>query len=187
MNKLNSKHKRLFIGLWPAPEVRSQISQIQQQLWPVRAAQRDSQIVRTENLHLTLCFLGAVEEQRIAALSEQLAQIHQPGFVLRLQGLGYFAAPRILWLGLKTPEAALQSLALAVHRAALAAVPEHAASVENFSPHISLCRNAVPEVEAHSFQEIVWPVTEFALIESAPAATGVDYQVLERWPLSAAG
>lgn len=142
-----------------------------------------ARLVKAENLHLTLRFLGAVETSHIDALRLQLDTIEQSGFELQLQGLGYFAAPRILWLGLNTVPPALLQLVDAVQRAVAVALPEHQAGAESFTPHISLARNAQVVAAAECTAVIVWPVHEFVLVESVNSSAGTDYRVLQRWPL----
>ncbi len=61
---------------------------------------------RPEGIHLTLKFLGDIEEHRVLEISnvlEVVAQEHR-AFDLTLQGVGAFprlASPRVLWVGLK--------------------------------------------------------------------------------------
>jgi 2'-5' RNA ligase len=59
--------------------------------------------VRTENLHLTLAFLGGIDESLLPRLDENLAPLvaRTPPAELRLEGVGAFppSRPRVLWLG----------------------------------------------------------------------------------------
>ncbi len=76
----------------------------------------------TDNLHVTLKFLGSVEATRIPALEEALAQVaSSSGGPLRLgiEGGGCFPDPRrptVLWLGLRGDVARLTALAAAVEQ-----------------------------------------------------------------------
>jgi 2'-5' RNA ligase len=72
--------------------------------------------VRMDGLHLTLRFLGPVEEDGIPALSsavDDVAQEQSP-FGISISGGGAFPAiarPRIIWLGITTGAADLASMA----------------------------------------------------------------------------
>src|ERR1700681_1095754 len=100
--------------------------------------------VPTEQLHLTLAFLGEVEEKTAGELSEGLALIQTPPFQLCFSGPGCFPdcrRPRVLWAGLE-PHPRLMHLAAEVHGAALAcSIPQEE---RPFSPHITLARLKFP-------------------------------------------
>jgi 2'-5' RNA ligase len=56
------------------------------------------------NHHITLKFLGEVEEEKIAAIKEVLSALNFPRFELEWEGLGFFYAQkqvRVMWLGFK--------------------------------------------------------------------------------------
>jgi RNA 2',3'-cyclic 3'-phosphodiesterase len=103
--------------------------------------------VPKENLHLTLAFLGAVEDGRVpqvsAAISDAVAG--RAGFAVRLEGLGAFPSvrrARVLWAGLEDPTRGLAGLADSV-AAALEAVgfPREARA---FAGHVTLARLKTP-------------------------------------------
>ncbi|WP_438446615.1 RNA 2',3'-cyclic phosphodiesterase [Gorillibacterium sp. sgz5001074] len=97
----------------------------------------------TEDLHITLYFMGDTEEERlprIMASLEEAVSLHVP-FKLRLSGLGTFgppAAPSILWTGLEGDRDRLVSL----QRDVLQALVRVGYSKEDkpFRPHITLAR-----------------------------------------------
>lgn len=59
--------------------------------------------VQSENLHLTVAFLGGIDESLVPRLDERLAPVvaRTPPADLRLEGVGAFppSRPRVLWLG----------------------------------------------------------------------------------------
>ena len=63
--------------------------------------------VRPEHLHITLAFLGEVDDARVGGIVTILGPaIHQAPFELRLGGLGVFpprGAPRTLWIESNDP------------------------------------------------------------------------------------
>jgi len=97
--------------------------------------------VAPTNIHLTLKFLGNVEEEQIdrigAALEEQIHPF--PRFTINAKGLGVFPdlrRPRILWVGLAGIE--LESLVSRLESAleALDFAPEK----RTFTPHLTVGR-----------------------------------------------
>jgi 2'-5' RNA ligase len=60
--------------------------------------------VQPERMHLTMIFLGDVDESRAAALTDVMGRaVDAVSFVATLQGLGVFpphGAPRVLWIGM---------------------------------------------------------------------------------------
>lgn len=77
--------------------------------------------VRPENLHLTVAFLGGIDEALIPGLDKRLAPIAaatRPE-VLRLEGTGAFppSRPRVLWLGVSRGAPWFVALATSVGQA----------------------------------------------------------------------
>ena len=103
--------------------------------WSVRMIPRD-------NLHLTLRFLGDVEETRIADIAAALASIGtRPAFDVRLSGLGAFpprGQPRVLWIAVDEGKDDLVALAHDVE----ARVESVGFSPDErpFKPHLTLAR-----------------------------------------------
>ena len=102
---------RLFVAIRIAPEVAERLCQAQAELDPLLS---DIRWIKRESLHLTLKFLGAVEEARIQGIQSalQTALAPLPRFTVSCRGLGVFPAirrPRVLWAGLEG--GALPSLA----------------------------------------------------------------------------
>ncbi len=72
----------------------------------LKASGADLKLVEPENLHLTLKFLGNVEESRVPEIVEAMekaADVVQP-FEMRLKGMGVFPNPRyvrVVWVGVE--------------------------------------------------------------------------------------
>ncbi len=132
---------RAFIAL----EIPASIQQaIQQQTAGLRKS-ADSSLVRwvpAGNLHLTLKFLGDVSSTNVQFLTQMLSREagQHPGFSMQLGGLGAFpnpTRPRVIWIGIRAPEALpvfYRSLEAAAAR--LGYPPEE----RPFSPHLTLGR-----------------------------------------------
>jgi 2'-5' RNA ligase len=93
---------RTFIAIELPSEIKSALASLQTEL---RRAGADVSWTRPENIHLTLKFLGEVDERRIGEVEKVCvasAAEFQP-FTLRLNETGVFPnarQPRILWAGL---------------------------------------------------------------------------------------
>jgi 2'-5' RNA ligase len=98
--------------------------------------------VASQNLHLTLKFLGDVSPANLERLAEGLkaeAAAHEP-FPISVGGLGAFPTPRqarVIWIGLQSPPA---FVALQRGVEAAAARLGYAAEERPFSPHLTIGR-----------------------------------------------
>jgi 2'-5' RNA ligase len=74
---------------------------------------------KVENLHITVKFLGQIDETKLAALAEDLGRAVAPlrRFRLDLRGLGAFPSPRkanVIWAGVEDASRGLNAVADAV-------------------------------------------------------------------------
>lgn len=144
-----------------------------------------------EQLHLTLRFIGEVDDAVNAAIRRGLAAIALPPFPVSLQGVGCFPSPRrprVLWVGLSggTP---LMQLQHDVETAVVAAglPPEE----RPFSPHITLARlkdhregDAAPFLTRNaSFHSGPFTVDTFHLYSSILTAKGAIHRREASYPL----
>jgi RNA 2',3'-cyclic 3'-phosphodiesterase len=132
---------RLFIAIDLDEDSRSAIASEQARL---KAAAPESSLrwVRTEQLHMTLVFIGQVDDERGARMREAFGRpVDQAAFDLTFGGIGAFpprGAPRALWIGTLDGRAELEALQreLAARAVQLGAVLEPRA----FSPHLTIAR-----------------------------------------------
>ena len=151
--------------------------------------------VPMEQIHLTLAFLGEVDETTVERLTGKLAKIHAPGFKLCLSGTGCFPnrhRPRVLWVGLE-PEPRLNDLVASVRSAVLACgIPQEE---RPFSPHITLARLKLSPprdfdafLDQHQKQKLPpFTVREFTLFQSRLTPQGAVHIPVRNFPLAAAG
>ena len=145
-------------------------------------------VVPRENWHLTLRFLGGVDEVTADRLLAALDQEDWPApFDLRLSGLGAFPNPRratVLWVGV--PGEQIDMLARHVEDAVSSCgfPPED----RPFRPHLTLSRIRPPErvtdLVDHPFGPLDVPVAHVTLFRSHLGGAGAHYQRLESFPLS---
>jgi 2'-5' RNA ligase len=180
---------RLFAAIDPPPEVREQLGAICRDLEGARWT-------RTEQMHVTLRFLGAIETARIGSISSALATVAAPSFALAVAGFGVFPSfrsPRVLWAGL-SPADPLRELAREVEDA-LERSGALAPDEKPFSPHATLARlNGTRPAAVRSWMECrdgfmagPWEVSEFFLYASRLTPGGAIHTRLQAWPLAGAG
>jgi 2'-5' RNA ligase len=142
---------------------------------------------RPGNGHVTLRFLGAVEEDRVAALGRALGGLAFAPFALGLAGAGRFpprGAARVLWVGVEPGAAELAALAAGID-AALAPLG-FGPRERPYRPHLTLCRVKADGGDAwdavlEKIARVSWPVhgvDAFTLWRSVPGPDGPKYTAL---------
>jgi 2'-5' RNA ligase len=132
--------------------------------------------MRTENLHITLAFLGQVDGGQFDAIVAAARGVHAQRFMLRLNEPGYWTHNHVAWLGATQVPEELKTMV-----AELRAVLVHAGigfDPKPFVPHVTLVRNArPPKEEWPTLNPVDWPVTGFALISSERDESGPYYRI----------
>ncbi len=188
---------RTFIAIALPAEARGALGRRQEMLGA--AAARYATGVAPEAVHLTLSFLGNVDESRLPLLAEALRHSVSglPAFRLSIGALGAFPNarnPRVVWVGLEGDLKALQTL----HRAVEEALAPLGFPLEgrDFAPHLTLAR--LRETATHgdkaqlarSLAEVrmegagAVPVDEIIVMKSELARTGAIYTRLYVIPLA---
>ena len=94
---------RAFIALELPESAREALGGVQKQLSP--AGGKDVKWVRPEGIHLTLKFLGNIDEAQVEKVAQETAQAAAgcPPLTLKMKGVGAFpgvSRPRVVWVGL---------------------------------------------------------------------------------------
>jgi 2'-5' RNA ligase len=171
--------RRLFFALWPGDELRAAIG-------PQLAARQPRGHGRAQapgQWHVTLEFLGPVSEARLPAVLEAAAAVRSAPFELAFDAVEYWRRPQVLCLVARQLPPALEAL-VAQLRAGLAArgfEPERRA----FRAHLTLARKLTRPGPVGPCEPLLWPATEFALVESVVEPSGSRYLPVDRWPLGA--
>lgn len=161
---------RLFIALWPNPEVRHALRERRDAWrWP-----RGATPVKTERLHATLHFLGSVSVARILELGDALARPFEP-FELE------FGQPK-LWphgIAVLEPNTVPDQLTR-LHASLGGALERIGMQVEAraYKPHVTLARRATKAQAPEAGPALRWAVDGYALMES----TADGYIVLRQYP-----
>jgi 2'-5' RNA ligase len=148
--------------------------------------------VEPENLHITLRFIGEVDEPTAEEINFNLSHIEAPAFDLELHGLNTFGQgykAHSLWIGV-SPTPGLVHLQQKVDSAVLRA--GQAPEGRKFTPHVTIARLTKPEVgrlqsfiEGNNlFKAGPFTVDQFTLFESQTGKGGPVYTALEDYALT---
>lgn len=101
----------------------------------------DLKLVKPENIHLTVRFLGNTQEALVDAIHEEMKQISFSPFIVKLEGLGVFpklSYPRVIWAGIKKGANELKDIfeQIEPRLRGLGFKPDH----KGFSPHLTIAR-----------------------------------------------
>jgi RNA 2',3'-cyclic 3'-phosphodiesterase len=131
---------RLFVAVDPPAGA---LVHLDEAVAPVRQDRPDLRWAPPARWHLTLAFLGEVEERHLPELTTRLARscARHPVAELALAGAGRFDG-RVLWAGVAGEVPALSRLAAAV--AAAARRSGIAVEERRFRPHVTLARSREP-------------------------------------------
>lgn len=182
---------RTFIAIEIPEAVKTVLSVMQNEL---RRAQADINWTKPENIHLTLRFLGEVDEKRLEDVKRSCAEAAAEfaPFTLKLNGAGVFPnfrQPKVLWAGLageleiagklqRRLEAGLTSLGFA---------PED----KPFKPHLTIGRVKSPKnarqvaalTEIQTLPDLPFEVQEIVLMKSELHSAGARYTSLAKFSL----
>ena len=187
---------RLFVALEIPAAVRDNLAAFIKELRDLSAllADKRPRWVRSENLHVTLKFIGEASATKLDGICGALSAIRSDAPVdLQFRELGFFPDekyPRVLWAGLvASPN--LPLLAGHIDRAleAQGIAPDKRA----FTPHLTLARFEPPglheklrvAIQKNSEREFgTFQAREFHLIESKLKPTGAEYTSLASFPFT---
>ena len=185
--------QRLFVAVWLPGEAREEAERIRRRL---AAAEPSLGWVAPENLHVTLAFLGDVEPDRIADLTERIGQALRGAapFTVQPGSLGTFPAAgrvRVVWLGLEVGTEEIAALASRLS-GTLVAGSYMAPPDRPFTAHVTLGRpkGARGSGRLGDLLSAIRPcggagrIEEVTLVESRLTPRGSHYEVLARFPLA---
>lgn len=175
---------RLFVAVSPPADV---LTAVEEAVAPARKSMVGPRWTTEDQWHLTLQFLGQVEDDVVSDVSRALDGVSQiQPFAVRLGGGGAFPRVprgRVIWLGVVEGAKGLGVLAGRVNQA-LEPVGFEAEKRE-YHPHLTLARlkvpgDVTPAVEALG-EEPVGPafvVSEVVLYESRLSPKGARYEAM---------
>jgi len=116
--------------------------------------------VEPENIHLTLKFLGEINDKDIYKMKEIVERCKPQPFVMNLRGLGFFPSEnhiKIIWIGVEEPELVSGVMQCIDSRTAKLGIKKE----KSYVPHITVARvkgkitiNNVEKLKRESFGEV---------------------------------
>ncbi len=155
--------------------------------------------VKSQNLHLTLRFLGDISSEQLIQIKQLITEITKTasGFKIKLEALGVFPnahAPRIVWIGTNRPPLELKQLAKQLEtKLPVSGIPQEERS---FRAHITIGRiksRLVTSDLKKAFDKVEKDVINaswelkcgrITLFESTLGPGGPTYTVLEKFKIT---
>lgn len=183
---------RAFIAVELDPAIKESLLTLVRGLRATRAAVRWA---APAGMHLTLKFLGAIDDGQALRAKDVLTQVasrHHP-FPVKVERTGAFPgdnSPRVLWVGFS---AAPELLALQADLDRSLETEGFERDARDFTPHLTLGRVKGPERIAPAMAELLkhrdrsfgsMTVRHLALFESLLHPEGAEYRTVFEAPLS---
>jgi 2'-5' RNA ligase len=176
---------RLFTGLEIPPEIGQSLSMM-------RGGLPGARWIDPENYHMTLRFIGDIDDALAREIASLLDQVRRRGFAMRFDGLSSFGGRRPRAVIAAIPPVAPLIELQAEHERIMQRVglePEG----RKFSPHVTLARlrdtssRQVADYLATRgpFTSLSFPVSRFVLFSSRASVGGGPYVVEAAYPLGA--
>lgn len=175
---MNNK-QRLFFALLPNESIKSKIIEFRNQLNSNNISYKNNiKIIPDDNLHLTLLFLGKVEQDLIINIIQAAQNIKFKKFIINLDILGYFTRSDILYLGCTQNSDDLLNLRNNIISNLQSVLADNIYlnnnKANNFKLHVSLLKkvsdldykNNLVNINNKYNLKINWPIDEFYLMQS---------------------
>ncbi len=169
------KAMRLFVAVPIPEEIKKKVATLGKEI-----EQEGIKLVKPENMHLTMKFIGEVSDTRIGNIEEKLKGVAFRKFNCSVRGVGVFPDEkyiRVVWTGIESNE--IENLAEQVINA-LAGYGKK----EPFSGHVTIARvkrkvDLKTFLETHKNDELgQFDVSCFELIQSELTREGPKYSVI---------
>ena len=177
---------RLFIALDVEHKTKQEVNDWRQNTLAVLPAANNLKAIPPENFHITLSFLGTIDENQKQAmikcahsLSAQLT-ISSYNQTLYLNKLGLFEQPKVLYLGVTEVPQWLTILASTLQKEAL--LQKIFQEKRPYRPHLTLYRKAttLPIIDV---KPIALNCVSFSLYLSENSVSGVQYTPIKTWQI----
>jgi len=168
---------RAFFAIAPGGEVRDALVRLAGGL----AQRTRGRASRPESIHMTLAFVGEVDESQLDALKAIGAALPDEGFDVVLDATGGFSRPQVAWVAPSLIPAALSNLQRRL--ADELAAGGFRVEARAFAPHLTVARKCEQVPERQAITPIPWRVDAFALWGSALGSGGARYRELAVWRL----
>ncbi|HYS74479.1 MAG TPA: RNA 2',3'-cyclic phosphodiesterase [Burkholderiales bacterium] len=166
---------RLFVALWPDDAVRAQLARWSRELHALCGGRATP----PENLHVTLAFLGGIEDARVAEVERAAGEVAPQAVSLVLDQPGYWKKNRIAWAGASSVPRELDAMVVELREALSRA--EVRFDAKAFVSHVTLLRDAREPRAMPALAPIEWRLDGFALVQSVALPRGSRYEIRRSW------
>lgn len=178
---------RLFVSLNLPEEVKDKLIEIRNSVVPVQNLRWESK----EKLHLTLKFIGEVDNFKLDSIKDELRFIEDyPAIKCEIFKFDFFfrnKIPAILWAGLKTDEIIFSLVDELNNRLKNLSIP---LEDKKFKSHLTLMRikknpgnNFVNSFKNFTFEPIIFKANSVSLIKSELNSSGSKYFEIKNYKL----
>jgi 2'-5' RNA ligase len=178
---------RLFIALDIPAEIRARLTEYMERACLLAP---EARWARVEGLHVTLKFIGHVDDAVVEKIKAELRSIKAAPFEVKFAGVGFFPNPnagRVFWAGVNGGDS-LPKLASTIDAAMeKLGIPRE---TKPYHPHLTLARTSSrplrglkPLLDEPPPQFGTMTAREFFLYQSQPQKGGSKYTKLERFEL----
>jgi len=179
---------RLFVALKIPVDVKNKLLQICNQLTQTPELLKWE---KPEKIHLTLKFIGEVEEELVSSIAKEIAFVEEyNSFNFSVAKFGFFfrsGEPKILWAGLKTDESIYSLVEEMNKRLSIFSIP---VEKRKFKPHLTMLRikrnpgtEFINNFEKYSIDNMNFNAREITLIKSELYPTGARYTDIKKYNL----
>ena len=165
--------KRLFFALWPDDRQRDRLRDVINSV----AKTVEGRPVDRRNWHVTLPFIGDIDEGQIPDLQELAGRIQVEPFRLGFDRLEFWARPKIACLAAASVPTELEELVDSLNSVlqVVGVVPDD----RTYRPHITVSRNARTFTTERLSQRAMTEWSGFQVMESVSVPGGVSYTPLK--------
>jgi len=166
---------RLFFALWPDEPAAVKLAALSREL----ALLTGGRPVAAAKIHLTLAFLGDLEDSALDPARRAVEGSNHAPFEVALDQVGSFKGARVAWAGCRELARGLVDL-----QSDLDARLRRAGFVLDerpYTPHVTLARKATRAIGRKAAEPIRWQATSFTLVRSELGKG--SYATLEEWVL----
>lgn len=167
--------ERLFFALWPDQSIRDALANGV----PDWTAGLDGRLLRPDQWHVTLEFIGSVPLERRAALQSAADGVPFPPCAIVFDRCEFWRKPQVACLvASSTPEPLAAFIArLRDAIAAAGFVPD----ARPYRPHVTLARKVMVAPSGPIARPLRWPARGFALVRSTSDSAGSCYEPVHWW------